>query len=77
MRRKIYFLPFFYFLPYFEPKFVTLVYGALESNRFDFWNQRSRTRLEPNFHQNRTKIRKSGVTPFNFLSPVEAPVDNP
>ena len=37
------------FLPYFEPEFVTLECGILDSNRFDFWNQRSRISLEPNF----------------------------
>ena len=43
---------------------TTLECGALESNRFDFWNQRNRISLEPKFHQNRRKFGKSAVTPL-------------
>ena len=64
MGRKNRIFTVFHFLPYFEPKFVTLECGALESNRFDFWNQRNRISLEPKFHQNRRKFRKSWVTPL-------------
>ena len=45
--------------------FVTLECGVLESNRFDFWNQRTQISLEPNFHQNQRKFRKSWVTPLS------------
>ena len=35
----------------FELQFVTLECGTLDSNRFDFWNHRSRNSLETNFDQ--------------------------
>ena len=45
------------FFRFFEHQFVTLECGVWGSNRFDFWYQRSRISLEPNFEQNRRKLR--------------------
>ena len=52
------------FLSYFEPKFTALECWTLESNRFDFLNQRCRVNLELNFDQHLRKLRIMTGTPL-------------
>ena len=47
-------------------KFITQECGALASNRFDFWNKRSRMGLKPSFDQNWRKLKILTGTPLNY-----------